>query len=371
MTSRERILTALSGGMADRVPISTYELVGYNSRSFENNDPSYADLMQLIREKTDCLCMWGPTSNETFLGSSHPVEMDIETERIESATITRRTLHTPKGDLSSAIKVFDNVHTTWQLEHWCKEPDDVDKALSVPYAPLEYDTSDFARITAEVGDRGIVMDSLSDPLWMAADLMEFGQYTLWALTEPEHFARTVALMHERAMENLRRLLAVNVCDLYRVCGPEYATPPYLPPECFDQYVTPYVRDMIGLVHDAGAKARFHCHGRIAQVLDMIVATGADALDPCEAPPDGDIELADVKQRADDRLCLCGNLQLKLLEHGTVEQVTETVRACMDAAKRNGGYIIMPTAAPINSPLAPKTADNYRRYIETALEYGTY
>lgn len=371
MTSRERILIALSGGTADRVPISTYELVGRNSRSFENNDPSYAELMRLIRDKTDCLCMWGPVSNETFLGSSHPVEMDVETERVDNATITRRTLHTPMGDLRSATKVFDNVHTTWQLEHWCKDPADVDKALSIPYAPLQYDSSDFARITAEVGDGGIVMDSLSDPLWMAADLMEFGQYTLWALTEPDHFARTVALMHERVLENLRRLLAVNVCDLYRVCGPEYATPPYLPPECFDRFVTPYVREMVNLVHAAGAKARFHCHGKIARVLDMIAQTGTDALDPCEAPPDGDTELADVKQRVGSRLCLCGNLQLKLLEHGTTEQVAHAVRACMDAAKRGGAYIIMPTAAPINSPLAAKTVDNYRCFIETALDLGAY
>jgi uroporphyrinogen decarboxylase len=173
------------------------------------------------------------------------------------------------------------------------------------------------------------------------------------------------------MENLRRLLAVNVCDLYRVCGPEYATPPYLPPEFFERFVTPQVREMIGLVHAAGAKARFHCHGRIGQVLDLIVQTDTDALDPCEAPPDGDIELAEVKKRAGGRLCLCGNLQLKLLEHGTTTQVADAVRGCMDAAKPGGGYIIMPTAAPINTPLSPGTVDNYRCLIETALDCGAY
>ena len=32
---------------------------------------------------------------------------------------------------------------------------------------------------------------------------------------------------------------------------------------------------------------------------------------------------------------------------------------------------MPTAAPINIPLAEKTAANYVTYIDTALELGTY
>jgi uroporphyrinogen decarboxylase len=236
---------------------------------------------------------------------------------------------------------------------------------------VTYDASDRARIDQELGDHGIIMDGLADPLYMAADLMEFGEYTVWALSETEHFARTVEIMHERCMENLRRNLAANVSDLYRICGPEYATPPYLPPELFDRFVTPYVKEMVDLLHGKGAKARFHCHGKIGQVLDMIAATGADATDPCEAPPDGDIELADIKKRVGDRLCLCGNLQLKLLEHGSKEQVGQAVKACMRAAKKGGGYIILPTAGPINTPLAKKTEENYIAFIETAHEQGRY
>ena len=45
ITSRERLLIALTGRIPDRVPISTYELVGYNSKAFENNDDSYAKLI--------------------------------------------------------------------------------------------------------------------------------------------------------------------------------------------------------------------------------------------------------------------------------------------------------------------------------------
>jgi uroporphyrinogen-III decarboxylase len=297
--------------------------------------------------------------------------MDEQEERDGNARIFRRTLHTPKGDLTRTCKVFDNVHTTWVVEHWCKSIEDVDKALSVPYVPVTYDASDRARVDRELGDHGIIMDGLSDPLWMAADLMEFGAYTVWALSETDHFARTVAALHERCMENLRRNLSANVSDLYRICGPEYATPPYLPPEMFDRFVTPYVREMIELLHGQGALARFHCHGRIGQVLDMIAATGADAMDPCEAPPDGDIEFADVKRRVGGRMCLCGNLQLKLLEHGSTEQAAQAVKACMAAAKQGGRYIILPTAAPINTPLAQKTEENYITFIETALAEGDY
>lgn len=371
MTRRERILTVLAGGRPDRVPISTYELCGRNSAAVESRDPSYARLLEFIREKTDCIAMWNPRSNGTFLGSSAPVEMDTREERSGGSRTWRRVLRTPKGELRQTTTVVEGLRTVWQREHWCKSPDDVERALSVPYEPVEYDASDFARIREEVGEEGIIMASVADPLCAAAELMAFGDYTVWAMTETEHLVRTLDRLHERWMENLRRMLDCAVVDLYRICGPEYATPPYVPPALFERFVVRYVGEMVDLIHEKGSRARVHCHGKIGRVLEMMAATGADAIDPCEPPPDGDIHLAEVKARAGDRMAIFGNLELKLLEHGSEEEVAEAVRGCMAAAKEGGGYAIMPTAAPINSPLAAKTERNYIRFIETALECGQY
>lgn len=371
MNSRERILTALEGRQADRVPISTYELVGYNSRAFENQDSSYTRLMDSIRQYTDCICMWEPASNATFLQSAHPVEIEEKVTREGNGAVSRKTLRTARGSLTRTTRTTDNIQTVWQVEHWCKTLNDVDAALSIPFEPVQYDFSDLERIHEELGDHGIVMSSIADPLWLAADLMEFGAYTVWAKTEAEHFARTVDALHERAMHNLKRMLDSGVVDLYRICGPEYATPPYLPPALFQRYVVPYVSEMVELIHSRGAKARLHCHGKTGQVLEMIQATGADAVDPCEAPPDGDVSLDEVKRRIGDQMCIFGNIQIKLLEHGATDDVKRAVIECMNSAKDGGGYVIMPTAAPISTPLAQKTEENYMCYIETALEYGSY
>jgi uroporphyrinogen-III decarboxylase len=371
MNPRERLLTVLERKIPDRVPISTYELAGFDTKSAWNNEPSYAPLMEVIREKTDCVAMWNPGSDETFLASSAPVEVDGESEREGEITTWRRRIRTPRGDLTQTTRTTDGIRTVWQTEHWCKSPEDVDRALSVPYHPLDWDASDFERISAEVGDRGIVMASIMDPLCLAADLMSFGDYTVWAMTETDHFTRTLDALHERLMENLRRMLEVNVVDLYRICGAEYATPPYMPPHLFERFVVGYTKEMTDLIHERGGMVRLHCHGKIGEVLDMIGETGADAIDPCEAPPDGDITLGRVKQRAGDRMCIFGNLQLKLLEHGSLDDVEGEVRSCMEAAKTGGGYVIMPTSAPINTPLSAKTERNYIHFIGKALEYGGY
>jgi len=207
-------------------------------------------------------------------------------------------------------------------------------------------------------------------------IMEFGEATVWALTEKDHFAAVLGELHRRNMINIKNLLELqktkshNV-ELLRIVGPEYLTPPYLPPAYFREFVYPYVCEIVELIHSYGAYTRIHCHGKIGKVLDMMIDTGADGLDPCEAPPDGDIELADLKKKCAEKMTIFGNLELKLLERGTPADVRREVRKCMEAAKHGGGYVILPTAAPINIPLAPATAENYKTFIRTAIEEGVY
>jgi len=371
MKSRQRLLAALKREKTDRVPISTYELVGYNSHAFENKEPSYKKLMDYIREKTDCICMWDLTNDSTVAGTSYPEIFDTDSVRGKNYNDSIYTLNTPKGILTSKWRVFDDVHTAWQYKHWCTDIDDVDKIMSIPFKPVTYNDDDFDRIKDEVGDNGIIMSSVADPAGIAMFFMEFGEAMIWAMTETEHFTETMDEIHRRSMINLENMLKKRVVDLYRICGPEVITPPYLPPEYFSRFVTPYLKEIVALIQSYGAFARIHCHGRIGKVLDDILDCNADGLDPCEAPPDGDITLGELKKRVDGRLCIFGNLQLKLLEKASKAEVRTEVINCMKAAKENGGYIIMPTAAPINIPLSPQTEENYITFIDTALEYGQY
>ena len=378
-TSRRRLLTALEGGIPDRVPINTYELAGRNSLDWYNQQPSYRGLMDYVRAHTDCITNWNPrpatdryTCEERFLCSDYPVEIEARTESAGQFQRTTRICHTPKGDLRSVTQAAADVYTTWQVEHWCKSTADVDAALSVPYEPARYDASDLTRVRAELGDEGLVMASVGDPAYLAADLMSFQDYLMWAFEHTDHFARTVSVIAERVMENLRRQLDCCVLDVYRIVGPEYFTPPYLPPAMFQRFIVPHVAAMTRLIHERGGKVRLHCHGKMRHVLDMILETGCDGIDPCEPPPDGDIELDELKRRCQARgVSVWGNIELKLLEQATPAQVRAEVQKIMDQAKAGGGFVLMPTAAPINLPLAPKTQANYEAFIDAGLEFGRY
>jgi hypothetical protein len=141
---------------------------------------------------------------------------------------------------------------------------------------------------------------------------------------------------------------------------------------FSRFIVPHVTEMARLIHARGAKVRLHCHGKIGQVLDLILETGCDGIDPCEPPPDGDIPLDEVKRRCQARrVSVWGNIELKLLEQGTPDEVRTEIRQIIAQAKTGGGFVLMPTAAPINLPLSSRTEANYRAYIEAGLDLGRY
>lgn len=367
MTARERLLALLQGKPLDRVPINTYELSDFGYMNWTLNEPSYRKLLHVITEQTETLALWGGS----MLASPQAVASDVERWQEGDFDVARVTIYTPKGDLSYVTKSTPTVKTTWTVEHLLKSEDDITKYLSLPYYPMPVDTSKFAPLDAEIGDRGLVLCDTGDAIGWVAGMFEMGEFTIFAINEPELIRALCDKQHEQVMHYLRGMLEAGCGPIYRIWGPEYCTPPYLPPSAFREFVVPYLREMVDLIHKYDCYARIHSHGKIAQVLDMIVETGADATDPVEPPPDGDITLADIKERYGEKLILFGNMELKYLEQETPAEIRQRVREIMAAGKAGGGFVLMPTAAPINVPLSPRTEENYLAFIAAGHEFGMY
>jgi len=87
--------------------------------------------------------------------------------------------------------------------------------------------------------------------------------------------------------------------------------------------------MIDIIHSTGGYARIHSHGRLKDILDDIAAMGADALDPIEPPPQGDVELAYVRARHGKQMTLFGNLEIADIENLPTEQFAEKVKRALD------------------------------------------
>jgi uroporphyrinogen-III decarboxylase len=250
-----------------------------------------------------------------------------------------------------------------------KGPEDLEVFLDLPMqeAGQQVDATAFLKAEASLGDSGLVMIDTPDPLCLAALLFDMGEYTVTAMTEPDMFHRLLerfAAILLPTTEEVARLLPGR---LWRIYGPEFASPPYLPPRLFREYVCRYDRPMIDIIHRSGGYARVHSHGRLKSILDDIVAMDADALDPIEPPPQGDVELAFVREKYGRQLVLFGNLEIADIENMEPRRFAEKVKRALDEGTSGAGrgFVLMPSAAPYGRELSPRTMKNYETIIEVA------
>jgi uroporphyrinogen decarboxylase len=79
-----------------------------------------------------------------------------------------------------------------------------------------------------------------------------------------------------------------------------------------------------------------------------------------------MDIAEVKRRVGDRLCLMGHVDVDLLSRGSVDEVRAQVRHNIEVAGYNGGYCV----GSGNSIPEYVTFENYMAMIDTAREFDT-
>jgi hypothetical protein len=103
---------------------------------------------------------------------------------------------------------------------------------------------------------------------------------------------------------------------------------------------------------------------VKNILDMIAGMGADALDPIEPPPQGDVTLREVRQRYGRQLVLFGNLEISDIELVPAAQFSELVKRALDegTAGEGRGFVLLPSASPCGRNVSPVTLRNYDTMI---------
>ena len=356
----------------DRPAVSFYELNGLDEHPNDPDPfniyshPSWRPLIDLAREKTDRIVMRNvaytavqpdplASISETQTWLRDGSRFSVRRVRIGAHTLTSRTRQDP------------DVNTVWTEEHLLKNVDDLRAFLEIPgtAAAGTVDTRSVIHAEAALGDTGIVMIDTPDPLCLAASLFDMAEYTVIALTEPALFHKLLERFAAPLLSKTEAVATALPGRLWRIYGPEYAAPPYLPPRLFREYVCRYVTPMIDVIHRHGGYARIHSHGKLNAILDDIVAMRADALDPLEPPPQGDVELGYVRANYGENLVLCGNLEVSDIETLPTEQFSERItRALAEGTSAPGrGFVLMPSACPYGRHLSPLALRNYEHIIQ--------
>ncbi len=371
MNRRERLMATLEGRPVDRPPVNFYEINGLDEDAANTDpfniysDPSWKPLLDLAREKTDRTVM-----RSVRFRSLSPSPLDeatrTKTEYENGSRITTRTVRAGGRTLTSRSRRDPDVNTTWVLEPLLKDAEDIKAWLQIPADERlgEVDVQPILDTERKLGDSGIVMLDTGDPLCLAAAMFELGQFTVLALTEPQLFHRLLE-WHARALWRRTEAVAEALPGrLWRIVGPEYASPPYLPPALFREYVVPYDAPMVQAIQRRGGFARIHCHGKLKAILGAIAETGCTGLDPIEPPPQGDVQLAEVRRAYGRQWVLFGNLEASDIENLNTRDFERKVRrAVVEGTSGKGrGFVLMPSSCPYGRKLSDVALRNYETMV---------
>jgi hypothetical protein len=297
-------------------------------------------------------------------------DREVQVEKLPGKTRTTVVWHTPKGDLRAVTEV-PTGHPGYTVEHFVKTDLDIERVLSVPHHPARYDVAPVRQMVEAVGERGLVYIDYPDPMYSVASLFDYEDFVVRCVSDLARIEELVAQVAARFATDVENLAATPglaaLPVLLYTAGPELATAPMLPPEVFARLVTPHQKRLVAILHARGFRTCIHCHGRVRGILDQILETGTDALEPIEPPTQGDIGLAELLNRVNGRLCLMGYVQdqdFYRAAPGQMRRWVEEVATLVDPAAR---YVMMPTCTPFQFPASPGYVRAYTEWIEAAAE----
>jgi len=172
----------------------------------------------------------------------------------------------------------------------------------------------------------------------------------------------------RAQELYLEVVGEHV-DFFEVPGDDYGANQNLmiSPRSFRQLIKPALARIVESVkaYRADLPVVFHTDGAIASIVPDLAEIGIDVLNPLEPLPATD--WAAIKTEYADRLCFMGGVDVTKAMIGSVEDVRDEVKRCIEVFGPGGGYIL--TSANHLQPDVPP--ENIVALFEAAREFGRY
>ncbi len=358
MNSKERILTALSMGEPDRVPI--FELY--------INEPSILRIARLLRPDTARV-----DRVEDRFGEERGVILDlycmIVAELGLDATCCNFSIGIePIGEglardrYGTVYKLSDHGEPV-PLEGPIKEPSDL-KGFDMA-AKLRHEDLDGVKYVIEkAGPEKAHFLCVTDPFkvsWrrrggMQKVLMDF-------ILNPKlaHELGRISTDFDVAVIETASDIGVDVVMVSGDLAGETST--IMSPEHYREFVKPYQAELVEAAHRRGMKIVKHSDGDIWPLLDDFVEVGFDGIHPIQPQC---MDIGEVKQYLAGRACVLGNIDCRdLLVFGTEQQVEQAVRETIETAAPGGGYILS-SSNSIHPGCKP---ENYIAMVRAAHRYG--
>jgi uroporphyrinogen decarboxylase len=345
MTSKERMMCALSREKPDRLPVTVHQWQGYHLDKYLGGA---TPLEAFERFGMDAAVQYFQDMGQFWLVDADYSKFSTPEWRDEVIIISadpdnrvnHHTIVTPAGDLT--YKTAGDRKTTWITEYLVKRDEDIE--LVRKYMPVpRFDPAPLSHLYDTVGDRGIVRGFVwgdQAGCWQhAACLMDITELIMRTFDRPDWVHEFLRILLEKKLRFIEGLRGAKF-DLVETGGGA-ASSTVVSPDLHREFCLPYDRRLHDALHNLGFKVTYHTCGGTRGIEELILRNGADASETL-APPSigGNQEPWDLRSRVGDRIALIGGMdQHSVLTEGTEREIEAQVQTLFEKVGANGGYIL--------------------------------
>ena len=212
----------------------------------------------------------------------------------------------------------------------------------------------------ELGDQALIFGGASGTIGGEdTDLLK------WLYRYPDFIKRYLRYRTDIAIESAKRQVEAGADGIVNGADYAYKNGPFMSPKIFKEIILPELKREVQAFKKLGAFVVLHSDGNIKPLLDYIVESGVDGVQSLD--PQAGIDIGEVKELYGDKICLVGNICLRTLNIGSLEDVARETLECIRKASPGGGHILT-TANVVDVGVK---FENFMKMIETARKYGRY
>lgn len=279
--------------------------------------------------------------------------------------------HTPYGDLTQQIVYFTD-EPPWEAIKPIKElKRDWPRLRALMGEDENWQWESTFKDRHRIGELGVYSVAIGIPQdwWF---FQRHGGYNtiFFDYVDEEPYMRDVFDFYSRyALARLRAALYATPRPDEIMLGGSASSLSASSPAHFRTYDLPFIQEAAKICKEAGVFSHVHVCGKSDKIVEMVAEeTEVDVMEPLEERPGGNVDIAEVKRRYGDRLCLKGNLNtFDFMLNATPEQVEERAKRLIDDCAEGGGFVLS-----TGDQCGRDTPDaNIFRLVEVAQTYGRY
>jgi uroporphyrinogen-III decarboxylase len=387
MECRERVMAALNLEVPDRVPCHTI-LIDANNVDEILGKPAISDFDTVEQLKKDNPDGW----REELTNLIDAVETSVFSRCVEAAAaigldtmqvgiIPLKVIEIPGDNRLLMDDIFGRI---WEIrdnegnfnpyylygtmnspEKWKETKANIEGPATEKYTKMV--RKFFRRINKRHKDKifVIVTNDLAGVFESASQGMGMAYYSKMLHKNPKFIKEVHEVIARFTAECYKAYMDVGAEVCVESGDLAYHTGPMMSPKKFTELLLPAYRIITDAVHEGGQKIVLHTDGQVTPLLDFVVDCGFDGLQSLE--PTAGVDLALVKKKVGDKLCLMGNIDVAHdLVYGTKDEVYNAVKYAIKTGGPGGGFMV--SAANMHPGVK---VPNLKWMVEATKKYGEY